>query len=29
MFQIICSRVLQECSITSAGEHFLLSGIDV
>ena len=29
MFQIICSGVLQECSITSAGEHFLLSGMDV
>ena len=29
MFQIICSGVLQERSITSAGEHFLLSGIDV
>ncbi len=29
IFQIICSGVLQECSITNAGEHFLLSGMDV
>ena len=29
MFQISCSGVLQECSISSAGEHFLLSGMDV
>ena len=29
MFQSICSGVLQECSITNAGEHFLLSGINV
>ncbi len=29
IFEIICSGVLQECSITSAGEHFLSSGMDV
>ena len=28
-FQFLCSGVLQECSITNAGEHFLLSGMDV
>ncbi len=29
MFQIISIGVLQECYITSAGEHLLLSGMDL